>query len=191
MCINTRQLRILMDGYCNTSNIKHAQHEQEEMFKMNRFTKVTSAIAFTLLLVIAGVFHPPTQVFANTTASNAHLTINLNASRPLIGNPRGFTTVTTRTTSSTGIRIRTTVRNSNGTVSSAPVNRNGVGADGWSTRLLASSTFASGICPNIERVTVTGTTRSGTVRGYVARRSTDSRTGVVSWNHQLSISREW
>ena len=157
---------------------------------MKKLVKVTIGV-LSVFLLIAGVTHPPTQVFADTTSNNAHINVYLTASRPLIGNPRGHTMVSTRTSSSTGLRFRTTVTNSNGLTTSAPTNRNGVGADGWSTQVLSGgNTFASNVCPVIPTVTVTGTTRSGTVTGYASRRSTDHR-GVVSWNSNISVSRSW
>jgi len=175
----------------NVLSVEKYQEEKKSFLgKAQKGIKKVAVGVGVGLMLFGGVFNPVEVVAYNASGSNAHINVYLTASRPLIGNPRGSTMVSTNTASSHGLRFRTRVHNTNGTISTAPINRNGVGSDGWSTQLLSSGTFSIGVCPIIQSVTVTGATRGGTVTGYGARRSTATN-GVNSWNNQLAVSLAW
>ena len=133
-------------------------------------------IALTLILVVLFSFTSLSAMAGS--GQDANLRVDLAARRPLIGNPRGTATLTTRTAGSQAIRGRVTVLNSNGTITE-PID--------WNLR---SSGQATGGLPSGTTLTtreVIGSTRSGTVRGDGQRRTTS--TG--SWSVIVRVVQDW
>jgi len=133
------------------------------------------------LALIGGLSAPVSANTSTTTTTN--FSFSFYASRPVLsGNPRGRVSSMCALTNTNGLRVRTTVVNSNNTTSVATANSGSVGADGWVT---ATVNFSNGMCMAHDTPTVTGATRSGTVRGYGARRS------GTTWGAQTVSTRAW
>jgi len=140
---------------------------------------------FSVTLATLGVaiifFSFSEVVMASQTASRNGITVTLDASRPLVGNPRGSSYVcSNRDHNNNGMRVRTRVDNSNNTTTVATSNE-------WRTVTASSTSNLIPLACSHHTATITGTTRSGTVRGRGERCSRNSTT----WNGAITASRSW
>jgi len=76
-------------------------------------TKISKKLVAAFMIGIMLFAVSSIQVLANT-GSSAHVTVTVNASRPVVGNPRGTATTRNRNMGGNGIRARTVIINSNG-----------------------------------------------------------------------------
>jgi len=133
---------------------------------------------FLGLIVVLILFGILTVVVYANNAGNDWKQIVLDASRPAIGNPRGTSTVTLSNASTSGVRVRTIVMNSN-TTTTTPNN--------WQARLgsLQQTTLPRGT--SVTSTQTIGSTRAGTVRGEAYRLSALNG----NWQNRLFTDRSW
>ena len=125
--------------------------------KAKAFALLVLGLVFALVYFVSGV-----KAYANPVQDN-NIRVTLNASRPLVGNPRGTSTVVTRNANSFEMQVRTQVRNSNGTISTG---------NWWRMTARAGQTLNAGA--SLTSGQTVGTTRSGTVQGTGTRRATST-----------------
>lgn len=131
----------------------------------------------TLVVTLLGGAVSP--MVANASSQNTNIRVTLDASRPLIGNPRGTATVTTRNRNSSTIQARMYITNTNGTNTTT----------NWTSAQLIGP--VSGINSGTSRTSarVTGATRRGTMRAQGRNRASGVNNG--NWSTALNHTIHW
>ena len=143
--------------------------------------KLQQILGAFLIALIAISLTPPVEVEASIPVCNNHICTNVNASRPLIGNPRGTAFVTTRSANNQAVCASVHVLNSNGTRSThSPWVQNSSSS--------LQRALAAGVCWRSTEQR-TGSTRSGTVVGEGQRRPTTTSQRPANWSTSLQAHR--
>ena len=141
---------------------------------MKKLKKIAFSASVGVML-FGGALSP---LVVNASSTNTNLRVTLDASRPLIGNARGTSTATTRTSNTSGVQARMYITNTNNTSTTTA----------WTSAQLIGP--VTGINSGVSRTSpqATATTRNGIMRGQGRTRNLGAN---GNWSAPLSHTINW